>query len=127
MKKVKITIMGSFVVDLMGRASHLPVPGETVKGSFFQIGAGGKGSNQAVAAQRAGAEVTMIAKIGTDSFSEIALNCYKNEGIDTSLIFRDEEHSTGAALIMVDEKSSENKILVTLGANEYITGTEINY
>ncbi|MEG0050422.1 MAG: ribokinase, partial [Clostridia bacterium] len=53
--KEKITVFGSFVVDLMGRSPHLPVPGETVKGSFFKQGAGGKGFNQGIAAHKAGA------------------------------------------------------------------------
>jgi len=125
MIKPKITVMGSFVVDLMARAPQLPVPGETVKGSAFKLGPGGKGSNQAVAAQRLGAEVTMITKIGNDPFGEIALNNFINEGMNTSFIFRSEEHATGAALIMVDEVTGQNKIVVTLGACECITEEEI--
>lgn len=125
MSKGKITVMGSFVVDLMARAPHLPVKGETVKGTTFKMGPGGKGSNQGVAAQRAGAEVTMITKIGRDDFAEIALRSFKNEKMDTDFIFQDENYSTGAALIMVDENTSENEILVTLGACNHITGEDI--
>lgn len=125
MQKAKITVMGSFVVDLMGRAPHLPVKGETVKGSTFKIGPGGKGSNQGVAAQRAGADVVMITKIGKDDFAGIALKSFENEGMDIRYIFQDEIHSTGAALIMVDENTSENEILVTLGACGYITNEDI--
>lgn len=125
MQKAKITVMGSFVVDLMGRAPHLPVKGETVKGTTFKIGPGGKGSNQGVAAQRAGADVAMITKIGKDDFADIALKSFKNEGMDINYIFQDEIHSTGAALIMVDENTSENEILVTLGACGYITNEDI--
>jgi len=125
MKKAKITVMGSFVVDLMARSPHLPVPGETVKGSIFKLGPGGKGSNQGVAAQRAGADVTMVTKIGKDDFSEIALKSFINEGMDTTLVFKDDKLSTGAALILVDETTSENEIVVTLGACSNITEEDI--
>lgn len=125
MKKPRITIMGSFVVDLTGRAPHLPITGETVKGTSFKLGPGGKGSNQGVAAQRAGAEVTMITKVGKDTFGKVAIDNFKKENMDTSFIFEDEEHETGAALIMVDENTSENKILVILGACENFTDKDI--
>lgn len=62
----KVVVFGSFVVDLMARIPHLPVPGETVKGPMFKMGPGGKGFNQCVAAHKAGADVTMITKIGND-------------------------------------------------------------
>lgn len=117
----KITVMGSFVIDLMARAPHLPARGETVKGTTFKMGPGGKGSNQGVAAKRAGAEVRMITKLGRDDFAEIALQNFRDEGIDTSLILQDEDEQTGTALIMVDENTSENEILVTLGACNHIT------
>lgn len=121
----KIVVMGSFVVDLMGRADHLPAPGETVKGGFFKVGPGGKGSNQGVAAKRMGADVTMATKIGKDEFGEIARKSFQNESLATDLVFVDEEASTGAALIMVDENSSQNKILVTLGACETLNESDI--
>lgn len=125
MKTPKITVMGSFVVDLMSRAPHLPVPGETVKGGPFKLGAGGKGSNQAVAVKKCGADVTMITKVGYDYFAEVALNNFKKEGINTDFIFRDKEHGTGTALILVDENTGENMILVSLEACSYITKEEI--
>jgi ribokinase len=121
----KITVMGSFVIDLMARAPHLPIKGETVKGTTFKMGPGGKGSNQGVAAKRAGADVKMITKVGRDDFADIALKSFKNEGMDTSLIFQAENEQTGTALIMVDENTSENKILVTLGACNHITDEDI--
>jgi len=124
-QKVNITVMGSFVVDLSARTPHLPITGETVKGSLFKMGPGGKGSNQGVAAQRAGAEVTMITKVGKDTFGKIALDNFKKENIDTRYIFEDENYETGIALIMVDENSYENKILVVLGASEHITDRDI--
>lgn len=123
--KAKVTVLGSFVVDLMGRAPHLPTAGETVKGSTFKLGPGGKGSNQGVAAHRAGAEVTMITKVGCDPFADVAWKSFQGEGMDCAYIYRDEERSTGAALIMVDEVTSQNIILVTLGACENITAAEL--
>lgn len=120
----KITVLGSFVVDLAGIGPHLPKPGETVLGSYFKLGPGGKGSNQAVAARRCGADVTMISKLGRDTFSKIALDSFSNEGISHEYVYQDENYETGAALIMVDEKA-ENSILVIPGANNHITDEEI--
>lgn len=125
MSKAKITVMGSFIVDLMARAPHLPEHGETVKGSHFQIGPGGKGSNQGVAASRSGGSVTMITKIGADPFAQIALDSFKREGMDMKFVMQDKRYPTGTALIMVDEYTSENKIVVTIGACEHISKKEI--
>lgn len=123
----KITVFGSFVVDLMGRSEHIPVVGETVKGNLFKMGAGGKGSNQAVAAKRAGADVTMITKVGRDNFGKVALDSFNNEKMDTNYIFIDDEgNSTGVALIMVEEKSAQNSIVVLPGACEKIKNSEID-
>lgn len=72
--KQKVTVFGSFVVDLMARTPHLPAPAETVKGSFFKQGAGGKGFNQGVAAHKAGGDVAMITKLGRDSMANVALD-----------------------------------------------------
>lgn len=123
--KAKVTVLGSFVVDLMGRAPHLPQTGETVKGSIFKMGPGGKGSNQGVSAHRVGAEVAMITKIGNDAFASLAWASFKGEGMDCTYIYQDQEAATGAALIMVDEATSQNIILVTLGACEKITHSEL--
>ncbi|KUO73983.1 MAG: ribokinase [Clostridia bacterium BRH_c25] len=124
--KKKIVIMGSFVVDLMGRAPHLPEPGETVKGSAFKMGPGGKGSNQAVAAKRAGANVDIISKVGNDVFGELAINNFRQEGFNTEYIFIDTFNQTGTALILVDDTTGENAILVTLGACSNITSDDLD-
>lgn len=124
--KKKVVIMGSFVVDLMGRAPNLPEHGETVKGSTFKMGPGGKGSNQAVAAKRAGADIDIITKVGNDAFGEIAINNFRQEGFNTEYIFIDTTNQTGAALILVDDITGENAILVTLGACNNITSVDIN-
>ena len=121
----KVTVFGSFVVDLMGRTPHLPVPGETVKGSMFRMGPGGKGFNQGVAAHKAGAEVAMVTKLGEDSFAEVALAAMRELKMDTRYIFRTGESETGAALIMVDEATSQNEIVVVLGACNSITDSEV--
>jgi ribokinase len=96
-----------------------------VKGGFFKVGPGGKGSNQGVAAKRMGADITMATKIGRDEFGDLAMKSFQKEEMDTGLVFVDEEASTGAALIMVDENSSQNKILVTLGACETLNQSDI--
>lgn len=121
----KITVFGSFVVDLMGRTPHLPVPGETVKGSMFKMGAGGKGFNQGVAAHKAGADVTMVTKLGRDTFGNVALDAMKELNMNADRILFSEDTETGAALIMVDEKTSQNEIVVILGACNTITDEEV--
>lgn len=117
----KVTVVGSFIVDLMARTPHLPKAGETVKGIAFKMGPGGKGSNQAIAAKRANCDVTFVSKVGSDEFGDMALNTFKNEGLDTTYIFKDENLETGTALIMVDDSTSQNEIVVTSGACDNIT------
>ncbi len=120
-----IVVFGSFVVDLTGRCKGLPVPGQTLLGSSFKMGAGGKGSNQAVAAHRAGADVTLVTKIGRDVFGNVAMDFYKGEGMNTGHILFDDEKETGIALIMVDEVSAQNEILVVSGACGNITPEDV--
>ena len=122
----KVTVFGSFVVDLMGRTPHLPAPGETVKGTVFKMGPGGKGFNQGVAAHKAGADVTMVTKLGRDSFADIALNTMKELNMDSGRILFSDTTETGCALIMVDENSSQNEIVVILGACNTITDQEVD-
>jgi len=109
--KEGVAILGVFVADLAFRAGRLPAMGETIFGSGFKMGPGGKGSNQSVAAARVGAKVTFVTKIGKDAFGEIALATWKREGIAARAIQSDHE-PTGAAFIYVNDKTGENAIIV---------------
>lgn len=119
-----ITVMGSYVADLAFRTNKLPAWGETYMGNSFHLGPGGKGSNQAVAAARAGAPVRFIGKIGNDTFGELARSMYKREGIDAQYLFTG-ENATGAAAILLDAESGENAIVVVPGAGLDLTPEEV--
>lgn len=112
----KVTVFGSCVVDLMSRAPHLPVPGETVRGGLFMEGPGGKGFNQGVAAYKAGADVAMVTKLGRDRMANIALEAMDALGMLRDFLFFSESVGTGTALILVDENSSQNMIIIVPGA-----------
>jgi ribokinase len=119
-----IVVLGSLNVDFVVRTAARPKAGETVSGSEFRIYPGGKGANQAVAAARLGAEVTLVAKVGQDMFGDQAVDNYRREGIRTDCILRDPQHATGVALILVDGRG-ENLISVASGANHALTPEEI--
>lgn len=120
-----ITVMGSYVADLAFRSERLPAWGETLMGASFQLGPGGKGSNQAVAAARAGARVSFISKLGNDPFGDMARRLYEEEGIDTRHLLS-AETATGAAAILVDARTGENAIIVVPGACFGLTPEEID-
>ncbi len=121
----RVTVMGSYVADLAFRIDRLPAWGETIMGRSFHLGPGGKGSNQAVAAARAGATVSFISKLGPDPFGEIARTLYRNEGIDTQFIFSTPS-PTGAAAILIDAAKGENAIVVVPGACFELTPAEVD-
>lgn len=121
-----ISILGIFVVDLTFRTERMPSQGETVIGNSFKLGPGGKGSNQAVAARRAGAEIMFITKIGKDTFGDIAMKLYADEGINSELIWEIPKISTGAAGIMVNERSGENSIIVVPGAADALVPDDLD-
>jgi len=121
----KIIGPGSLIVDITGFAAHLPVPGETVKGSAVRLGPGGKGSNQMTAAHRAGAEVKMIGCRGADSLGKILEEHYRTEGMSEAYITVKEAESTAAALIEIDEKDAQNRIIVIFAANECVGRAEV--
>jgi ribokinase len=110
-----VTVLGSFVADLAFRAGRIPRIGETLTGSGFAMGPGGKGSNQAVAAARAGAKVTFVSKIGDDVFGEMALGTWSREGI-VARVSQTSDAPTGAAFIYVNDQTGENAIIVVPGA-----------
>jgi ribokinase len=120
-----VTVMGSFVADLAFRTDKLPAWGETFMGNSFSLGPGGKGSNQAVAAARAGAPVSFISKLGTDPFGDLARATYLREGIDTRHLLTTTT-PTGAAAIILDAHSGENAIIVVPGACFELTPAEVD-
>ena len=111
-----ISVFGVFVADLCFISNAIPEKGQTILGSQHIIGPGGKGSNQAIAAAKLNGSVNFITKIGNDKNGEMALTLYKELGIDTTCIIQDENHSTGVAGIMVNEKTGENAINIIPGA-----------
>jgi len=119
-----VAILGIFVADLAFRAGRMPAIGETIAGTGFKMGPGGKGSNQAVAAARVGANVTFISKIGRDDFGRVALDTWQREGITTSVAQSDTD-PTGAAFIYVNDKTGENAIIVVPGAASTITAADV--
>lgn len=120
-----VTVMGSFVADLAFRTSKLPAWGETFMGRSFRLGPGGKGSNQAVAAARAGARVSFISKLGQDAFGDLARATYRAEGIDTRYLLTSAT-PTGAAAIIIDAESGENSIIVVPGACYELSTQEVD-
>ncbi len=125
MPRPRIVVVGSSNTDMVIKSHRIPRVGETVVGGQFVMAAGGKGANQAVAAARLGAHVLFVAKVGQDLFGEQAIAGYTQEGIDTRFVFRDPQHATGVALIMVDEQG-ENLISVASGANHYLTPADVD-
>ncbi len=119
----KILVVGSSNTDMTVKTPVMPAPGETVLGGEFTMSAGGKGANQAVAAKRAGGDVSFICKVGRDMFGDNSLRHYEDEGIDVSGVIRSGKPS-GVALITVD-KDAENCIVVASGANLDFTPGDI--
>jgi ribokinase len=119
-----VAILGIFVADTAFMASRLPAIGETIIGSGFAIGPGGKGSNQSVAAARAGAKVSFISKIGDDTFGNMALATWKAEGVNPRVVISKTD-ATGAAFIYVNPATGENAIIVCPGAAGTITPADV--
>jgi len=119
-----IVVVGSSNSDLIIKADRIPKPGETIMGGKFYQAAGGKGANQAVAAARAGGDVSFVACIGNDVFGEEALKGFKKDNINTDHVFVDEDEASGTALILID-KNGENSIAVASGANLSLDETKL--
>jgi ribokinase len=120
----KIVVVGSSNTDMIVRAANIPRPGETVIGSEFRMGGGGKGANQAVAAARAGGDVAFIARVGDDIFGRQAVEGFRRDGIETRFVFKNKRAASGVALIVVDNHG-ENSIAVASGANAKLTPADI--
>ncbi len=121
----RIVVVGSANTDMVITVPHLPRPGETVLGGTFRSAGGGKGANQAVAAARAGGQVSFIARVGRDGFGDQGLAAWRLDGIDCAPVVRDEQAPSGVALIFVDHQA-ENCIAVASGANDRLVGADID-
>ena len=125
MNAPKIAVVGSYATGLTMRVERLPSQGETLLGTGYRVDYGGKGSNQAVGCARLGARVSFVAKIGNDAFGEMALELYRDEGIDVSHVAQTGDAPTGVGFIMVDA-SGNNCITIDPGANELLTADDVS-
>ncbi|MGO8832432.1 MAG: ribokinase [Roseiarcus sp.] len=120
----RVAVIGSTNVDLVTYVSRMPARGETIEALSFEIGHGGKGANQAVAAARLGAAVVFLSKVGDDMFGDVAIRNLAGYGIDPGRVSRVKGRSSGVATIMV-EPSGENAILIVKGANADLSPADI--
>ncbi len=125
MEKPKITVVGSNMVDLITYVDRMPREGETLEAPRFEMGFGGKGANQAVAAALLGAEVSMVTKVGDDIFGPNTKKNFERYGIDTTHVETVPGLSSGVAPIFVDPKS-HNSILIIKGANAKLAPADID-
>lgn len=129
MKKPKILVVGSFVMDLIVTAERFPNIGESVIGKSFLTAPGGKGANQAVQAARLGAEVTMVGMVGSDDFGTALLNSLEDSGVDISHVKRTDKASTAIGNIQLqsNENGVDNRIIIVPGANYEITTQDVAF
>ncbi|MGF1483925.1 MAG: ribokinase [Opitutales bacterium] len=119
-----ICVVGACNIDLISYVPRLPREGETLHGSRFQQGFGGKGANQAVMAAKLGAQVVMLSKLGRDSFGDDTLKNFQALGVDTTHVHQTDEAASGVAPIAVDA-DGRNSIIIVTGANDLLTDAEI--
>jgi ribokinase len=122
----RIVVVGSYATGLTMKVERTPACGETLLGSGYRVDYGGKGSNQAVGCARLGSGVDFVAKIGHDSFGEMALSLYREEGIDTAFVSRCAEAPTGVGFIVVERASGHNSIVLDPGANELLSPADVS-
>jgi ribokinase len=120
----RVCVVGAANIDLISYVPRLPEVGETLHGTQFRLGYGGKGANQAVMAAKLGAEVAMVTKLGRDTFGDGTLENFRSLGIDTTYVTTTDEASSGVAPIFV-EPSGDNAIVIVTGANDLISADEI--
>lgn len=125
-RQVDVIVVGSCNMDLISYVSRFPKPGETIHGSKFNTGFGGKGANQCVMAARLGAKTAMIGKVGDDSFGRDTINNFKENEVITDFLGTTDEASTGVAPILVEE-SGQNSIVIVSGANFLVTPTDVEH
>lgn len=119
-----VVILGVFVADTAYRADRQPRLGETILGNSFKLGPGGKGSNQAVAAGKLGADITFLTRLGVDAFADMAKQTWKDAGVKSAVIHTPDSY-TGAAYIFVEEGTGNNAIIVSPGAAMLISPADI--
>lgn len=124
-KRPRIAVIGSANIDLTTFTSRFPKPGETIFGDSFDLGFGGKGANQAVAARLCGAEVFMVARVGSDLFGPATIENFKNQGIDAAHVKQLPGVSSGVAPIFV-EPNGQNRIFVVKGANDRLMPADVD-
>ncbi len=124
-KRPRIAVVGSANIDLTTFADRFPKPGETIFGQSFNLGFGGKGANQAVAARLCGADVFMVARVGSDLFGPATIENFRKQRIDATYVKQVEGVSSGVAPIFV-EPSGQNRILVVKGANDEIKPADVD-
>ncbi|MHC4424031.1 MAG: ribokinase [Planctomycetota bacterium] len=120
----KIVVVGSSNTDMIIKVPHVPVPGETIIGGKFSTAAGGKGANQAVAAARAGGDVTFVARVGEDMFGRQARDGFVKDNINVDHVLTDKDAPSGVALIFVGE-DGENSIAVASGSNANLSPSDV--
>jgi ribokinase len=121
----RLAVLGSVNMDLVVRTPRFPLPGETLLGHGFRTVPGGKGANQAVAARRLGAEVSLVGRVGDDGFGQALHAGLAREGVDTAQLTVTPGESTGVALITVED-GGENTILVVPGANARVSPEDVD-
>lgn len=121
----RIAVIGSNMMDLVTYVDRMPAWGETLEGPAFEMGHGGKGANQAVAAAKLGADVLMVSKVGQDAFSDTTIRNLASHGVDCRHVTVAPGRSSGVASIMVDP-SGENAILIVKGANAELSPADID-
>ena len=120
----RVCVVGAANIDLISYVPRLPELGETLHGTQFRLGYGGKGANQAVMAAKLGAEVAMVTKLGQDTFGDGTLENLRSHGVDTSYVTTTDQASSGVAPIFV-QPSGDNAIVIVTGANDLISEEEI--
>ena len=121
----QVTVVGSFMYDLVATVPRRPKTGETLVGNKFGMFLGGKGANQAIAASRADSKVTMVGRLGNDFFGKQFLEKFSREGINTDFVTQDDENGTGVAMPLIDA-SGDNSIVIIPQANMALTVENIN-